>query len=38
MNEVLIQAFVDRIKAGMMIPEQVPEVFKTAVNEKIEEE
>jgi len=37
MNEIIIQAFVDRIKAGMMELEQIPDVFKDAVSNKIEE-
>ena len=37
MNEVIVQAFVQRIQAGMMELEQVPEVFKDDVSNKIEE-
>ncbi len=38
MNEVIVQAFVARIQAGMMELEQVPEVFKENVSNKIKEE
>lgn len=38
MNEVIIQAFVQRVQAGMMKPEQVPEAFRNDVITKIEEE
>lgn len=37
MNEIIIQALADRIKAGMMEVEQVPEVYRQDVNNKIEE-
>jgi hypothetical protein len=37
MNEILINAFVARIKAGMMKPEQVPIPFQEAVQGKLEE-
>ena len=37
MNEMLINAFVARIKAGMMKPEQVPIPYQEAVRTKLEE-
>lgn len=36
MNEVLIQAFVNRIKAGMMTVEQVPIPYQESVQQKLE--
>lgn len=37
MNEILINAFVARIKADMMDPEQVPIPYQEAVRTKLEE-
>jgi len=37
MNEVLINALVARIKAGMMKPEQVPIPYQDEVQAKLEE-
>ena len=37
MNEILIDAFVARIKAGMMTLEQVPIPYQEAVRIKLEE-
>lgn len=37
MNEILINAFVARIKAGMMELEQVPIPFQEIVQEKLAE-
>lgn len=38
MVDVIIQAFVDRIKAGLMEIEQVPVPYRDRVREKNEEE
>lgn len=38
MNEVLIQAFVNRIKAGMMTVEQVPIPYQVEVRKRLENE
>jgi hypothetical protein len=35
MNEVLIQAFVNRIRAGMMTIEQVPIPYQKEVQERL---
>ncbi len=37
MNEILIDAFVARIEAGLMTLEQVPIPYKEAVKNKLEE-
>ncbi len=36
MNEILINAFVARIKAGMMDPEQVPIPYQDVVQAKLD--
>ena len=38
MNEILINALVARIKAGMMDPEQVPIPYQESVLQKLEGE
>lgn len=38
MNEILINAFVARIKAGMMKPEQVPIPYQEAVQNMLKGE
>lgn len=38
MNEILINAFVARIKAGMMDPEQVPIPYQEAVQNMLKGE
>ena len=36
MNEILINAFVARVKAGMMKPEQVPIPYQEVVQKKLD--
>lgn len=38
MNEVLIQAFVNRIRAGMMTIEQVPIPYQEEVRKRLEKD
>ena len=37
MREIIIQGFVDRIKAGMLTLEQVPETYREEVRQHVEE-
>jgi hypothetical protein len=38
LNEILIDGFTQRIKVGMMTPEQVPIPYQDAVTEQLEKE